>query len=122
MPDDIVLYQDRTQDGNKYVKRDKELLLTDYKKDPTDPRTLFYLAQTCSCLNESEEVFYYKLRSELDGFQEEKFHAFLRTGEYYEKFGHNWHDSLGYYMKAIEHSNHTEPFIRIIQYYNNSKK
>jgi glycosyltransferase involved in cell wall biosynthesis len=126
MPDDIVLYQDRTQDGNKSFNRftrDKELLLADYKKDPTEPRTLFYLAQTCSCLNESEEAFYYyKLRSELDGFQEEKFHAFLRTGECSEKLGHNWHDSLGYYMKAIEHSARAEPLIRIAQHYKNTKK
>lgn len=126
MPDDIVLYQDRTQDDNKSAKRftrDKELLLADYKKDPTEPRTLFYLAQTCSCLNELEEAFYYyKLRSELDGFQEEKFHAFLRTGEYSEKLGHNWHDSLGYYMKAIEHSKRAEPLIRIAQHYINTKK
>lgn len=126
MPDDIVLYQDRTKDGNKSAKRfarDKELLLADHKKDPSEPRALFYLAQTCSCLSQSEEAFYYyKLRSELDGFQEEKFHAYLRSGEYSEKLGHDWHDSLAYYMKAVEHSNRAEPLIRIAQHYNNTKK
>lgn len=126
MPDDIVLYQDRTKDGNKSAKRfvrDKELLMEDYKKDPLEPRTLFYLAQTCSCLGQTEEAFYYyKLRSELDGFQEEKFHSYLRSGEYSEKLGHSWYDSMAYYVKAIEHSNRVEPLIRIAQHYNNRKK
>lgn len=126
MPDDIVIFQDRTQDNNKSSKRfvlDKELLLIEYKKNPTEPRTLFYLAQTCSCLHQAEEAFYYyKLRSELEGFQEEKFHAYLKSGEYSEKLGHNWHDSLAYYMKAVEHSNRVEPLIRIAQHYNITKK
>ena len=126
MPDDIVLYQDRTKDDNKSSKRftrDKELLLADHKKDPTEPRILFYLAQTCGCLNQPEDAFYYyKLRSELDGFQEEKFHAFLRCGELSQTLKHNWHDSLGFYMKAVEHSNRAEPLIRIAKYYNQQKK
>jgi glycosyltransferase involved in cell wall biosynthesis len=126
MPDDIVIYQDRTLDRNKSCKRfskDKGLLLSEYKKDPTEPRTLFYLAQTCSCLSEIEDSFYYyKLRSELEGFQEEKFHSFLRCGEFSEKLKHNWYDSLGYYMKAFEHSSRVEPLIRIAQYYNKVKK
>lgn len=126
MPDDIILYQDRTKDGNKSSKRfakDKELLLADHKKDPVEPRTLFYLAQTCSCLKQSEEAFYYyKLRTELEGFQEEKFHAYLRCGEYTEQLKHEWQYSLGFYMKAVEHSVRAEPLIRIAQHYNKVKK
>lgn len=124
--DDIVLYQDRTKDDNKSGARfakDKELLLVDYKKDPNEPRTLFYLAQTCSCLSQIEDSFYYyKLRTELDGFQEEKFHAFLRCGELSEQLKHEWSDSLGYYMKAVEHSDRAEPLIKIAEHYKNSKK
>lgn len=126
MPDDIVLYQDRTKDDDKSSKRfcrDKVLLLEDHKKDPTEPRILFYLAQTCACLNQQEDAFYYyKLRSELDGFQEEKFHAYLKCGEISEKLNHNWYDSLSYYMKAVEHSERAEPLIRIAEYYNKTKK
>ena len=34
--------------------------------------------QTLSCLEQNEEsLYYYKIRSTLEGFQEEKFHAFL---------------------------------------------
>lgn len=126
MPDDIILYQDRTADNNKSGKRfarDKELLLADHAKDRTEPRTLFYLAQTCACLNQNEDAFYYyKLRTELEGFQEEKFHAFLRCGETSELLKHDWYTSLSFYMKAVEHSNRAEPLIRIANHYNIEKK
>lgn len=123
--DDIILYQDRTQDDDKTSKRfvrDKVLLLKDYKQNSTEPRTLFYLAQTCSCLGQREEAFYYyKLRSELEGFQEEKFHSYLRTAEISQQLGHNWYDTFSYYMKAAEHSNRAEPLICIADHYNKQK-
>jgi hypothetical protein len=125
LPDSIILYQDRTQDDDKSgkrFKRDKELLYADYKKDPTEPRTVFYLAQTCSCLNEIDEsLFYYKIRSTLEGFQEEKFHSFLRSGELSQKLGHDWHDSFIWYIKAFEHSQRVEPLLFISIYYINVK-
>lgn len=125
LPDSIVLYQDRTQDDDKSGKRfhrDKELLYEDYKKDPTEPRTVFYLAQTCSCLNQIDDaLFYYKIRSTLDGFQEEKFHAYLRSGELSQKLGHDWYDSFVWYMKAFEHSQRVEPLLFISIYYINIK-
>jgi hypothetical protein len=124
--DDILIYQDRTKDDDKSSKRfakDKEILLKEHKLNRTDTRTLFYLSQTCACLNQPEESFYfYKLRCGLEGFQEEKFHSFLKCGELSEKLQHNWHDSLGYYMKALEHSNRVEPLIRIAQHYNKTKQ
>ncbi len=125
LPDTIVIYQDRTQDDDKSgkrFKRDKELLFHEYKLDPTEPRTVFYLAQTCSCLNEHEEAFfYYKIRTTLDGFQEEKFHSFLRAGELSQKLGHDWYDSFVWYMKAFEHSQRVEPLLFISIYYINIK-
>ena len=125
LPDSIVLFQDRTQDDDKSGKRfhrDKELLYEDYKKDPTEPRTVFYLAQTCSCLNQIDDaLFYYKIRSTLDGFHEEKFHAYLRSGELSQKLGHDWYDSLVWYMKAFEHSQRVEPMLFIAIYYINVK-
>lgn len=125
MSDDIVLYQDRTKDGNKSVKRfssDKVLLLADHLEDPTEPRILFYLAQTCGCLIQQEEAFkYYKMRSELEGFREEKFHSYLRCGELGEDLKHDWYESFSFYMKAFEHTVRAEPLIKIAQYYNKKK-
>ena len=125
MPDDIFLYQDRTQDDDKTGKRflnDKVLLLQDYKEDSTNTRTVFYLAQTYACLKQNTEAFYfYKIRTTLDGFQEEIFHSLLRCGELSQQLNHNWYESLQWYIKAFEHSPRVEPLIKITEYYKNQK-
>jgi glycosyltransferase involved in cell wall biosynthesis len=118
---DVVLYQDRTQDDDKTgkrFKRDKILLYEDYRENPTDTRTPFYLAQTCSCLDEIEDSFYfYKIRSNLGGFIEEKFHSYLRCGEISEVLKHPWHESMAWYMKAYELINRVEPILKIVEHY-----
>lgn len=123
--DGCTIYQDRTQDDDKTGKRfsrDKELLLEEFRKDPTEPRTVFYLAQTFSCLHDNENSFkYYKIRSTLKGFAEEVFHAFLKCGDYSEKLKHDWYDTLSWYMKAFEHSPRVEPLIKIADYYKNKQ-
>jgi glycosyltransferase involved in cell wall biosynthesis len=119
--DSSVIYQDRTQDDDKSGKRfsrDKILLIQEYKSKPKDPRTLFYLAQTCSCLNDNEDsLFYYKLRIQVEGFQEEKFHAIYRSGELSEKLNLDWYESMSWYIKAYEHSSRAEPLIMIADHY-----
>lgn len=121
----LVLYQDRTQDDDKSGKRfsrDKELLLEDYYDSPEEPRIIFYLAQTCGCLNQRDEAFYYyKLRTQFDGFWEEKFHAFFRCGELAGELGHPWKEVFGWYMQAFEYSNRVEPMIKIIEHYREQK-
>lgn len=123
--DNVILYQDRTQDDDKSSKRfsrDKILLLEDHKDNPTDSRTLFYLAQTCSCLNDSEDaLYYYKLRTELEGFWEERFQAFYRCGITSERLNHPWYDCMTWYMKAFEKSERVEPLIKIIEHYKDIK-
>lgn len=119
--DSIILYQDRTQDDDKSGKRfsrDKILLLKDYESNPKEPRTLFYLGQTLSCLNELEEsTRYYLERTEVDGFIEEKFHAFLRAGDLSEKTNKQWEMCMGYYMKSFHILQRVEPLIKIAEYY-----
>ena len=124
-PDNIILFQDRTQDDDKTgkrFKRDKELLLKDHEEDPHEPRTLFYLAQTCGCLNEPEEALkYYMLRVKEQGFFEEIFHAYLRSGEISVQLKHDWSESMGYFMKAFQESPRVEPLLFIAQHYSNVK-
>lgn len=117
----IVLYQDRTQDDDKSSKRffrDKVLLLEDHKDDPSNPRIVFYLAQTCNCLNHLEDAYYYyNLRTTLEGFWEERFHAFLKCGELTQKLQRPWHESMKWYINAFEYTPRVEPLIEIINYY-----
>ena len=125
LPDLISLFQDRTQDDDKSgkrFKRDKELLLADYKKDPKVTRTLFYLAQTCSCLGEKEDAYYYyKYRSMLDGFLEEKYYSYYKCGELSFALNHDWYDTMAWYMKAYECIVRAEPLLKIAEYYISKK-
>lgn len=117
----IIIYQDRTDDDNKSserFKKDYELLMTEYKKNPLDGRTTFYLAQTCSCVGLKEDaLYYYKMRTHLGGFQEEVYTAFDRAADIMLDLNHSWHDVMGYYIKAIEISERAEPYFKIARYY-----
>jgi hypothetical protein len=124
--ENVSIYQDRTQDDDKSGRRfhrDKELLLQDHRDDPTDPRTVFYLAQTCSCLGHFEEcLYYYKLRSTMVGFWEEVFHSLVRCGEMHENHLKNpWHCCIEFYMKALEHSKRAEVAVKIAEHYMGTK-
>ena len=117
-----VIYQDRTKDDNKSLKRfskDKELLLKEHEINPKDTRTIFYLAQTYGCLHEHEDAFkYYYMRSKMEGFSEEVFFSLLRCGELLEKIKDRpWEDSMKFYIQALEHSKRVEPAMRIAEHY-----
>lgn len=119
--DNITLYQDRTVDDDKSqkrFKRDYDLLYTEHQKDPHEPRTIFYLAQTCGCLSLLTEAYqYYILRTKEEGFIEEQYHSYYRLGELSRNLGHPWEESLNWYIKAFGHSQRVEPLCRIAEYY-----
>jgi len=129
----IYIYQDRSLDAHKSVKRhtrDKELLYKEYQRNPHDSRTLFYLAQTCSCLYQYEEaVKYYLLRTKEGGFQEEIFHAFLRSAEIASRFlKYSPEECIYLLTKALEISctifecPRSEPLIYLANMYMNNEK
>jgi len=118
---DIILFQDRTKDDDKSMrrfKRDKDLLYNEHLKHPEEPRTLFYLAQTCSCLQQYQEAYEYNLlRTKQLGFIEEVYHSFYRLGQVAQILNHPWEESLGWYLKAYAHSRRVEPLVAIAEYY-----
>lgn len=129
LPDLIVIYQDRTKDDDKSMKRfkrDRELLLKDVEENPKNSRALFYLSQTCQCLGIQDETLYYaKRRVELTGpgtFEEEVFHSYLRIGDTSVILNHDWKDVIGWYIRAYEHSPRAEPLVRIANYYRSKQK
>lgn len=117
----VYIYQDRTADDDKSFKRfsrDKELLYNEHIKDPHEPRTLFYLAQTCSCLGQIEESYrYYLLRIKELGFYEEVYQSYFRMGELSATLGHDWEESMLWFLKAFQHSQRVEPLIKMAEYY-----
>lgn len=122
----IILYQDRTLDDDKTGKRffrDKKFLIEDHKADPTEPRILFYLAQTCACLGEEEEsLYYYRKRGELvTGFWEERFVSWYKCGMISRRIGIEWDETLYFFMKSLEVCLRAEPLIRIAEHYRDKK-
>lgn len=125
-PDAICLFQDRTQDDDKTGKRfhrDRELLQQEHKHNPDDARTVFYLAQTYSCLALNKDAYhYYEIRSRIVGFYEEVFHCFMRMGDIANEWENQWELALNNYMKAFEHSPRAEPVIAIAEHYRSKGK
>lgn len=130
--DGPYIYQDRSKDAHKSTKRfqrDKQLLFEEYQKNPHDGRTLFYLAQTCSCLAQFEEAYkYYLLRTKEQEFLEEVFHAYLRAGDIaYNGLKHSDEECIYVFLKALEFSctifncPRAEPSLRLAEIYNKKK-
>ena len=123
LPDTVYLYQDRHEDSKKSMKRhdrDLELLLDAYNKNTADPRTVFYLAQTYSCIpdKEQETYYYYKKRAMMGGeYTEEIFHSYMRMGDMACMLGHDWENRMKWYMKAFETEKRAEPLGKIAYYY-----
>ncbi len=105
--------------------RDRELLLKKVTEDPTDFRSIFYLAQTYQALGEFEKSYqYYKMRSSLPQYPEENFIARYRLGQVIEAMiavNHphfSWNDALQAYLDAYRMRPHRiEPLMRIAQHY-----
>lgn len=119
--DGFVLYQDRTMDNHKSLprfKRDREMLYNEYKKNPTEPRTLFYLAQTLGCLGEAEEAYkIYQERLTCGGFIEEIFHSLLRLGDLAYDMKMESHVISGWFIRAFEMFQRAEPMAKLAEWY-----
>jgi tetratricopeptide (TPR) repeat protein len=105
-------------------QKDKKLLHQEYVKNPSNTRTLFYLAMTCQALGHLEEAYnFYKKRADFVTFDEEYFMSYYKLAQVIEKLSYNntsykWDEALNYYLKAYEMRSHRiEPLISIAQYY-----
>ena len=104
--------------------QDLQLLLTAQAKDPTHPRTAFYLAQTYECLNDIENAYkMYQVREKLNGWDEENFITLFRLGRLAQaKHPDNpalgWPIAMDYYLKAFSmRPTRIEPLIAIADYF-----
>lgn len=104
--------------------RDRELLLREHLKNPTDSRTCFYLAQTFDCLNDLENAYkYYELRTHLIGWSEEDMMARYRLAQVAERMkkqdgSSNWAEALDEYLRAFTmRPSRAESLIRVAQHY-----
>ena len=131
---DVIIYQDRTQDDDKSPKRylkdelvfESEIIRETRERGKTDSRTLFYYGQTCLCLGKHEKAYkIYRERCDVEGYTEETFHSYMRCGDLTNRMGHEWEESLLWYLKSYEYScknfinPRLEPLYKIVEYYFN---
>lgn len=80
--------------------RDERLLRADLERDPDNPRTVFYLAQTLRDLGEQEEaIALYERRAAMGGWVEETYCALLQAGILKAESG-NWAGALDTLLRA----------------------
>jgi glycosyltransferase involved in cell wall biosynthesis len=87
--------------GNRADKfeRDRQLLLQDYHRDPTNTRTVFYLANTFRDLGRTDSaVDWYLERAKMGGWEEEVYYSLWQAGRLDNDFA--------LLVKAWEHSPH----------------
>lgn len=122
-PTTIYIYQNRNENCEQsFIRynRDKVLLAAELEKNPTDPRTLFYMGQTCDCLNLYNEAFYYYTRRIVirdRGIPEEVYHALYRMGNNCIRLNKSHEDIVKYYTDAYEFWNRVEPIMRLCEYF-----
>jgi glycosyltransferase involved in cell wall biosynthesis len=119
--EEVIIYQDRTADDDKSYRRfsrDRELLLNELQKNPKNARTVFYLAQTCQCLNLLEEAYkYYEMRTGMGDFYEEVYLSYHNCGMLSELLNYDWNISLKWYMKSQDIIQRAESLVKIANYY-----
>ena len=109
--------QGREQSQRRWT-RDANLLLEEHKRNPTDPRTTFYLAQTYACLGDLKNALYwYQFRSQQAGWDQENYMAYYRLGTVYDAMG-DWPNALFNFIKAFSmRPCRVEPLIAIASHY-----
>jgi glycosyltransferase involved in cell wall biosynthesis len=105
---------------------DLTLLLKDLEEHPTEPRNLFYIAQTYSGLQEWEtsmEWYEKRISSPHEGFDEEIYNAMFRIAIIAElKLMWPWEKVHQLYIRAYENRPHrAEPLILIADHYYRNK-
>lgn len=123
VPYDVFFTLCTTEYGRKKTvtrwKRDCDLLLKEFERDPQNPRTLFYLGQTYACLGDLEQsrIFYEKRCAVLHAPLEENFIAHYRLAKIHQEQDH-WDLALQYYLKAFSlRPTRIEPLVALADYY-----
>jgi glycosyltransferase involved in cell wall biosynthesis len=84
-------------------ERDRTLLERDLKHDPTNGRSVFYLAQTYRDLGEREQAAtLYERRAQMDGWPEEVFYSLYQAGVLRAELG-DWPRGMATLIAAFEY-------------------
>lgn len=114
----LTHYGDGGSRADKY-ERDIQILRQSLESEPDNPRTLFYLAQSCKDLGRWEEALgWYAKRAAAAGFEEERWYAAYQAAEMKRLLGHPWPEVLAAHLAAFEARPHRlEPVFAIARHY-----
>jgi glycosyltransferase involved in cell wall biosynthesis len=106
-------------DGNGRAtksERDLQLLTQALKVDPTNARTVFYLAQTYRDLDRIDEALEtYEMRATMGGWEEEVFYAIYQAAVLVDRRGHDWGTAFQAFVRAWEYRpSRLEPIYHIV--------
>ncbi|MFI5749767.1 glycosyltransferase [Streptomyces sp. NPDC051644] len=97
----IEHFADGGSRGDKFT-RDARLLREDLKRNPDNPRTVFYLAQTLRDMGETREaIASYERRAGMGGWDEEVYYALLQVGVLKAESG-DWPGAMDALTRAWE--------------------
>lgn len=118
---DVVIYQDRTKDDDKSLKRlprDRDMLVQYLRKHNNDPRATFYLADTYfGLLDYKNAIKYYRKRyNNSEGFYEEIYLSLMKCANCHKHLGQH-HEALELYERAWNDFKRAEPLIDIALHY-----
>ncbi|HEU0190836.1 MAG TPA: class I SAM-dependent methyltransferase [Mycobacterium sp.] len=92
----------RNQDPLKYA-RDRDVLLAEVQRDPTNSRSVFYLAQSYFDLGDFANArTWYERRLGMGGWDEEVYFSMLRVAKIMELLHAPWNDAQAAYLRAWE--------------------
>lgn len=113
----------RNLDPQKYA-RDAELLLAEVQRNPDDPRSVFYLAQSYFDYNDMASArTWYQRRAEMAGYDEEIYYSLNRVGETMSRLGEPWPDVQDAHLRAWEfRPSRAEPLYAIARRYRTDKR
>lgn len=106
-------------------ERDIRLLTEDFKKDPKNTRTVFYLANSFFDINDLKNaIHYYKIRIELGGWVQEVWMSYYKIGLSYQKINeiekaiYYWLKGFDYFPQRLENIYELIKHHRIYSEYN----
>jgi hypothetical protein len=104
--------RNQQSDSEKYGK-DAELLLRSFADDPSNGRTVYYLARSLEWANRPEEALkWHHLRRELDGFWEERWDSLYRIALIHDAAGRHA-EAVAAYLDAYQEWPRAEPLYRL---------
>ncbi|BBY73408.1 hypothetical protein MPRF_03070 [Mycolicibacterium parafortuitum] len=113
----------RNLDPQKY-QRDAEILLAEVERNPDDPRSVFYLAQSYFDYGDMENARrWYARRAEMPGYDEETYYSLARVAECMLRLGEPWPDVQDAYLRAWEfRPSRAEPLYSIASWYRSHER